>query len=367
MMSRMADDDQLPAGLVDPDAPDADAQRALASFLFSRGVPIEQLREAHASGSMSALVAGAVLWPDLARIDIAELAQRSGLSVDVTRRARRMLGFVDPGDDALCRSREVEMIQAFAAGASLFGEEGTLQMSRVLGMSAAAIAEAANSLFTGVVGAPMRAAGVTDAEFGLTARDAMLAFESVCTAVDVMLRLHFERAAARLGSDLTIDELRYAIAFVDVVDSTAMAGQLGGSELAIALRDFDRIAAEAAARNDVRLVKLIGDGAMLAARDVGHLAGAVAEIVAAVAEHAVLRSAKGGVTFGDVAAHDGDYFGQVVNLAARASSAAAPHEILLDAGAAAELAGHTEPAGSYELKGFGAPVTLFRLRGAGAG
>ena len=259
------------------------------------------------------------------------------------------------------------MIQAFAAGAALFGEEGTLQMSRVLGTSAAAIAEAANSLFTGVVGAPMRAAGVTDAEFGLTARDAMLAFESVCIAVDVMLRLHFERAAARLGGDLKIDELRYAIAFVDVVGSTAMAGELEGGELAIALRDFDRIAAEAAVRNDVRLVKLIGDGAMLAARDVGRLASAVAEIVAAVGEHAVLRSAKGGVTFGDVAAHDGDYFGQVVNLAARASSAAAPYEVLLDAEAAAELAGQTEPAGSFELKGFGAPVSLYRLTGAHAG
>jgi len=245
MMMHMADDD-LPAGLVDPDAPDAEAQREIAAFLFSRGVPIEQLREAHTSDAMSGLVAGAVLWPDLTRLDVGELAARSGLSEDLTRRARRMLGFVDPGADALCRSREVEMLQAFAAGAALFGEERTLQMSRVLGMSAAAIAEAANSLFTGAVGAPLRAAGVTDAEFALTARDAMLAFENVCAAVDVMLRLHFERAAARLGGDLTVDELTYAIAFVDVVGSTAMAGELRGSEVAVALRDFDRIAAEAA-------------------------------------------------------------------------------------------------------------------------
>ena len=135
----------------------------------------------------------------------------------------------------------------------------------------------------------------------------------------------------------------------------------------IALRDFDRIAAEAAVRNDVRLVKLIGDGAMLAARDVGLLARAVAEIVAAVGEHVVLRSAKGGVTFGDVAAHDGDYFGQIVNLAARATSAAAPHEVLLDAGAAAQLAGQAEPAGSYDLKGFATPVALYRLTGAHTG
>jgi len=313
---------------------------------------------------MTELVAGAVLWPDLARIDVAELAYRSGLPEDTTRRARRMLGFADPGDAALCRSREVEMLQAFAAGAALFGEERTLQMSRVLGTSTAAISEAANSLFTGAVGAPLRAAGVTDAEFGLSARDAMLAFEGVCAAVDVMLRLQFERAVARLNGDLTVDELTYAIAFVDVVDSTLMAGRLEGGELAVALRDFDRMAAEAAARHDVRLVKTIGDGAMLAARDVGRLARAVAEVVAEVDEHAVLDSAKGGLTFGDVAAHDGDYFGQVVNLAARASSAASPREVLLDAAAAAQLGEGVEPAGDYELKGFAAPVALYRLTGA---
>jgi adenylate cyclase len=354
-------------GLVDPSAPDADAQRSLAAFLVERGVPIEQVRDATGDASMAELVAGAVLWPDLGLIDASELAARAGVPEDVTRRARRILGFVDPGDDAACRSREVEMIQAFGAGAALFGEDRTLQMARVLGTSTAAIAEAANALFTGAIGAPLRAAGVTDAEFGLTARDAMLAFESVCVAVDVMLRLHFERAVARLGGELTVDELTYAIAFVDVVDSTVLAGELEGGELAVALRDFDRITAEAAVRNDVRLVKLIGDGAMLAARDAPALARSVAEVVAAVGDHMVLPAAKGGVTFGDVATHDGDYFGQVVNLAARASSAAAPGEVLVDANAAAQLAGLVEPAGSYHLKGFGEPVELYRLTGAIAG
>ena len=189
----------------------------------------------------------------------------------------------------------------------------------------------------------------------------MLAFEGVCVAVDVMLRLHFERAVARLAGDLTVDELTYAIAFVDIVDSTLMAGRLEGGELAVALRDFDRMTAEAAARHDVRLVKMIGDGAMLAARDVERLARTVAEIVAEVDGHPVLGSARGGLTFGDVAAHDGDYFGQVVNLAARASSAAAPREVLLDAAAAAQLGPAVEPAGDYELKGFEAPVALYRL------
>jgi len=357
--SMTADDDPL-EGLVDPEAPDADAQRTLAAFLLGRGVPVDDVRAAHRAGSMTTLVGGAVLWPDLDRLTVAEVAERSGVTEEMTRRVRRILGYVDPGDEALCRSREVDMISAFAAGAALFGEERTLQMARVMGTSTAAIAEAAISLFAGALSAPLLDAGATDAEYGLAARDAILAFEYVSVAVDVMLRLHFDRATARLGGEVTVDQLRYAIAFVDVVDSTVMARGLDGHQLAVALRDFDREAAEAAGRHDVRLVKLIGDGAMLAARAVAPLALAAGEIVAAVDKHPVLRAAKGGLTFGDVAVHDGDYFGQVVNLAARASSAAAPGEILLDAEAAREI-GAVERAGTYDLKGFADPVALYRL------
>ncbi len=75
----------------------------------------------------------------------------------------------------------------------------------------------------------------------MSARDAMLAFEGVCAAVDVTLRLQFELALARLGGEIAVDELTYAIAFVDVVGSTAMAGELAGGQVAAALRDFDRI------------------------------------------------------------------------------------------------------------------------------
>jgi class 3 adenylate cyclase len=360
-MAAMADDDLSP-GLVDPDAPDADAQRTLVAFLLEQGVPIDELRTARERGDLTNLLAAAVLWPDTARITMAELAARSGLSEESTRRARRMLGFVDPGDAARCRPREVEMITSFAAGAALFGEERTLPMSRVLGTSTAAISEAAISLFTDAMAAPLKASGVTDAEYGLRAREALLAFETVCSAVDVMLRLNFERALSRLGGDITVDELDYAIAFVDIVGSTTMAGELERREVAAALRDFDRIAAEAAVlQMDVRLVKLIGDGAMLAGRNVESLVISAEDIVAAVARHDVLRAAKAGVTFGSVAVHDGDYYGQVVNLAARATNAALPGEVLVDTAAARHLPRRTEPAGDFDLKGFAEPVTLYRL------
>jgi adenylate cyclase len=354
-------DDELPAGLVDPDAPDADAQRELVTYLLGRGIPVEDLRAARAEGSIAQFVADAALWPDPSRVTVAELAARTGLDVELARRARRVLGLADPGDEARCHTREVDYLSAFAAGAAIFGEDLTLQFARVLGTSAAAIAESATNLFAGQVAAELAARGATDAELGLTARDALLAFEAVTVAADVALRLHFELASTRLNGEVAVNELTYAIAFVDVVDSTPMAGALTGTEVASALRDFDRIVAEAATVNDVRLVKLIGDGAMLAARDLSNVIGAVAAALSVVSDHAVLKAAKAGVTLGPVAAHDGDYFGQVVNLAARASTAAMPGEVLLDTAAAHALPGRTEPAGDYDLKGFRDPVPLYRL------
>ena len=354
-------DDEPPPGLVDPAAPDADAQRTLTAFLLDQGVPIAEVRAARERGDLTNLLAAAVLWPDTTRITVTELAERAGVSETTIRRARRMLGFVDPGDEPRVRPREVDIFTSFAAGSALFGEERTLQMSRVLGTSTAAISEAAISLFTNALGAPMRSAGVSDAQYGLQARDALLAFETVCTSVDVMLRLHFERALARLGGDMTVDELDYAIAFVDIVGSTAMAGELDQTTVAAALRDFDRIAAESSIQHDVRLVKLIGDGAMLASRNIEPLARTAEEIIGRVGQHDVLRAAKAGVTFGSVAVHDGDYYGQVVNLAARASNAAGAGEVLVDAEAARLLPDRSAPAGDFDLKGFPEPVPLYRL------
>jgi len=360
-MFAMADDDVLPPGLVDPAAPDADAQRAVAAFYLQKGIPEELVREAIATNTLTALAAGAALWPDATRVTIAELASAAGLSEELARRMRRISGGIDPGSEALCHPLEAEMLRSFAAGVALFGEERALHMARVIGTSTAAIAEAALTMFAGTTGGRLRDAGRTDAEYAQEALVALSAFELVCVGVDAELRMHFEQAVGRIGAEVAVDDLAFAIAFVDVVGSTAMAGELVGSEVAAALRDFDRIAAETAARHDVRLVKLIGDGAMLAARDSGPLLRAIAEVVVQVGEHPVLKAAKAGMTFGPVAAHDGDYYGRIVNLAARASSAAAPGEVLLDGEAANRVPDRTEPAGEYDLKGIAEPVPLFRL------
>jgi hypothetical protein len=74
------------------------------------------------------------------------LAAAAGLPEETVRRARRLIGLADPGDERLCRAGEVEMLRAIGNAITLFGEEPALQFTRALGTSTAAIAEAAISV-----------------------------------------------------------------------------------------------------------------------------------------------------------------------------------------------------------------------------
>ncbi|MET0160765.1 MAG: adenylate/guanylate cyclase domain-containing protein, partial [Acidimicrobiales bacterium] len=78
------------------------------------------------------------------------------------------------------------------------------------------------------------------------------------------------------------------------------------------------------------------------------------------AEH--LPSVRVGLAAGEVLNRDGDYYGSVVNLAARLVALAEPGEVLVsDAAAAVATDGDVEPLDPVTVKGFPDPVTAFRL------
>ena len=68
---------------------------------------------------------------------------------------------------------------------------------------------------------------------------------------------------------------------------------------------------------------------------------------------------RGGLAYGDLVNIHGDYFGPVVNLAARLTDSAVPGEVLVDEAVAAHVS--TEPAGRRMLKGFDEPVRVHTL------
>lgn len=82
-----------------------------------------------------------------------------------------------------------------------------------------------------------------------------------------------------------------------------------------------------------------------------------------LAAHGKLPPARGALATGDILTRDGDYFGPVVNLAARAVKLAEPSSVLAsDHTARAAPDGYTfTSVGARPLKGFDEPVELFRL------
>jgi adenylate cyclase len=134
------------------------------------------------------------------------------------------------------------------------------------------------------------------------------------------------------------------------------------TELLQLIGQFELDAFEIAAAHDGRVVKHIGDEVMFIALD----AAAGCSIAAALTQAFDTQGIepRAGLAFGDVISRYGDYYGPVVNLAARLADLAVPKEVLVDAGAAEATRDSPVvvlPAGRRLLKGFDEPVEVYSL------
>jgi class 3 adenylate cyclase len=159
-----------------------------------------------------------------------------------------------------------------------------------------------------------------------------------------------------------------AVVFVDLsgfTQATEEHGDDAAVHLAITLQ---READAAAAWNEGRLVKLLGDGAMLRFPDARRGVAAALSLVRTLS--AGRRApAHAGVHTGPVVERDMDLFGRTVNVAARVAAAAGPGEVLVTedvALAAGDGSWRFEPAGEQRLKGIAEPIQLFRADAAAA-
>jgi adenylate cyclase len=122
-----------------------------------------------------------------------------------------------------------------------------------------------------------------------------------------------------------------------------------------------------AALHQGRVIKFIGDEVMF----VTPSASAACDIALGLVERFVGNASvtpSGGVAAGDMLVRSGDYYGPVVNLAARMAETAVPRELLVSDAVRAEAAAggfRFEPAGRRILKGFEEPVRLFAVERSG--
>jgi class 3 adenylate cyclase len=154
-----------------------------------------------------------------------------------------------------------------------------------------------------------------------------------------------------------------AIVFVDLSGFTRLTSELGDEPAVRVAMSLHRWADESATRYGGRLVKLLGDGALLRLRDATAGVGAALGLVETMGREGAVSS-HAGVHVGPVIERDLDVFGQTVNLASRIAEVAGPGEVLASEAVAAatdEGAFAFRRIDDARLKGIPDPVALFRV------
>jgi adenylate cyclase len=155
-----------------------------------------------------------------------------------------------------------------------------------------------------------------------------------------------------------------AIVFVDLSGFTRLTHERGDRSAVVAATSLQRHADAVAARHGGRLVKLLGDGAMMRLTDAASGLDAALDLVETLSGEGGAPSPHAGVHAGSVIERDLDVFGNTVNLASRIAEAAGPGEVLASEVVMDEAGDRMfafERAGDVQLKGLPEPIPLFRV------
>jgi adenylate cyclase len=356
-------DDYERAGLLTRVATSIDDRLAYLDWLASQGCTIDEMVEAHARGELQALAADRSLGR-VATLTLTEAAEHSGMDVEVLRAVLRASGFRP--DDAPLTEASLELFTEFETARTMFSDAEALHFTRVMGSSLARIAEAANSLFLVDVESPMKTSAPSELRLAQQSLLAMASLDNVANAIGALFRLHMQDATARSRRarlDVQDPDLaRLAVGFVDLVGFTPLTAASSARELISLVLTFESRAYDLVTDHGGRVVKLIGDEVMFVAFDPDQACDIVRAMFAELQDTGVTPRA--GIAFGDVLAHGGDYYGSIVNLAARIADIAVPWEILVSEDVATGVTETHElvSAGRRMLKGFPDPVSLFEVR-----
>jgi adenylate cyclase len=344
-----------------------EARRELLSELADAGVPLDELRRAVAEQRLALLPVEHELAGGGARYSANEVAEAAGLDREFLERLWRALGLALPDpDEPVYAEADLEaarrVANALAAGVP---EEGAVEVSRVLAISMSQVVAASRQMVREALTAP----GDTELDVARRFRAAVQTLiPTIGDALAYTFNLHLREQlrhtameAERLGEEGGAAEV--TICFADLVGFTRLGERLPPEELGDLTRRLTELAGEVAV-GPVRLVKLIGDAAMLAGPTDAVLESALSlvEVSGAEEDFPLMRA---GVAAGAVLERAGDYYGHPVNLASRLTAIARPGSVLV-AEQVKEAVGEDGYRWSYarvgRLKGIEARIKVFRCR-----
>lgn len=341
----------------------------LLRVLEDEGIELEDMRSAANDGRLMFLLAERAVG-GAARYTGQEVAERAGLPLERLTALRRAQGLPssEPGARVFSRTDLDSALNAKAFEEAGVPFEQQLAVVRVLGRGLSQAAEAMRSTVLELVLQP----GATEAELARNyGREVERLMPLMGPALDQMLRIHLRQmvrseaisAAERLEGSLP-GARPVVVAFADLVGFTRLGEEVPPDELS---RVADRLAELTgdALRGDVRLVKTIGDAAMLAAPEPDEVLDVVLDLVAAAdGEGEDFPQLRAGVASGEALSRAGDWYGRPVNLASRLTAIARPGAVLAtrEVRDGASVGYQWSAAGRRKIKGVDGQLALYRAR-----
>ena len=296
-------------------------------------MPLADLRAASRDGRLLFVGAERAMGGQ-ARYSTREVGERVGIDPDFLVALRRAQGVPVPDVDAIvCSDTDVEaarIARSFLEAG--IGEEQQLAVVRVIGRGMAQTAEALRTAALELVLEP----GLSEAELTRRYAERVAGFmPMIGPMLEYMARLHLRQAvrteainAAERQAGALPGARDVTVCFADLVGFTRLGEQVAPDELGRVAHRLVELTAERL-RGDVRLVKTIGDAAMLVGPDAHAMLSLALDLVdAADAEGDDFPQLRVGMASGAALSRAGDWYGRPVNLASRVTSIARPGSVL---------------------------------------
>jgi adenylate cyclase len=346
-----------------------EARRELLERLEQAGCSLEQLREATEQGRLALLPMELVLAGEGPRRRQVDVAEETGLELDFLTEARRALGLpaVEP-EEPVITAEEVELARSAATLLEAGIErQSFLELTRAMSQAMAAVAASLTSTF----GASLLRPGDTERDLGLRYAETLrelgpLAGPTLTQMLNLRLREQIRQAVvgqAELQSGRLPDAQQVVVGFVDIVGFTRLGERVPPDELGAVVTGFEE-QVEDAVRPPVRLVKTIGDAAMLVAPDAPPVLDTMLGLVESSREDNDRPLLRAGIASGEALPRAGDLYGRPVNLASRLTSFARRGTVVTskDVHEAAHDGYDWSRVGSRRIKGVRGEVEVYRVR-----
>jgi adenylate cyclase len=352
---------------IDPSDPAAQLRLDLAQYIAERGTDIDTIRAAKDLGDLHILAWSHIFGVGGEAVSMAEATQRSGLTEAQLQRVLGALGFTEGlTASAVIAEQDVDVLNGVNAMILFLGEEEVMQLTRVIGSSLRRIAEATAATTRINVEKPALKEGSYIDFVRSTAEFVQIGMDILGRTLDRVLRYHMlavSNEAWDVDTEGSAMTMQLAVGFADMVGFTAHSAALAPHDLAKVIDGFEGQVSERITSNGGRAVKFIGDEVMFTFADPIAACRCAREVLALAAD-AHIPDVRVGIAFGDVISRYGDYYGPIVNLAARLVDIAPSGGVVVTR----EIAERAKDGFAFEpetprvLKGIDAPVEHFRLR-----